>query len=58
MEIERKIIVLDDDPTGVQTVNGVNVYTEWTDNGVYASKKSAGNAVTFSSSSNLFDGEI
>ena len=28
------------------------------DNGVYASKKSAGNAVTFSSSSNLFDGEI
>lgn len=25
-----KIIVLDDDPTGVQTVNGVNVYTDWT----------------------------
>ena len=30
MEIERKIIVLDDDPTGVQTVNGINVYTDWT----------------------------
>lgn len=26
-----KIIVLDDDPTGVQTVNGVNVYTDWTE---------------------------
>ncbi|WP_028609767.1 four-carbon acid sugar kinase family protein [Paenibacillus harenae] len=26
----RKIIVLDDDPTGVQTVHGVSVYTDWT----------------------------
>lgn len=26
---DRKIIVLDDDPTGVQTVHGVSVYTEW-----------------------------
>jgi uncharacterized protein YgbK (DUF1537 family) len=25
----RKIIVLDDDPTGVQTVHGVSVYTDW-----------------------------
>ncbi|MBR3498962.1 MAG: hydroxyacid dehydrogenase [Selenomonadaceae bacterium] len=25
----RKIIVLDDDPTGVQTVNGISVYTDW-----------------------------
>lgn len=25
----KKIIVLDDDPTGVQTVHGVNVYTQW-----------------------------
>jgi uncharacterized protein YgbK (DUF1537 family) len=27
---KRKIIVLDDDPTGVQTVHGVSVYTGWT----------------------------
>jgi len=27
---QRKIIVLDDDPTGVQTVHGVSVYTGWT----------------------------
>ena len=26
----RKIIVLDDDPTGVQTVNGISVFTNWT----------------------------
>lgn len=26
----RKIIVLDDDPTGVQTVNGISVYADWT----------------------------
>lgn len=32
-ELQRdhhKIIVLDDDPTGVQTVHGVSVYTDWT----------------------------
>ena len=27
--MKRKIVVLDDDPTGVQTVNGVYVYTSW-----------------------------
>ena len=26
---KRKIIVLDDDPTGVQTVHGISVYTGW-----------------------------
>lgn len=27
--LKHKIIVLDDDPTGVQTVHGVSVYTDW-----------------------------
>ncbi len=27
----RKILVLDDDPTGVQTVHDVHVYTDWTE---------------------------
>lgn len=27
--LERKIIVLDDDPTGVQTVHDISVYTDW-----------------------------
>lgn len=26
---EKKIVVLDDDPTGIQTVHGVPVYTDW-----------------------------
>lgn len=28
-ENNRKIVVLDDDPTGVQTVHGISVYTNW-----------------------------
>lgn len=28
-DFHKKIIVLDDDPTGVQTVNGIHVYTDW-----------------------------
>lgn len=27
--LEKKIVVLDDDPTGVQTVHGISVYTDW-----------------------------
>lgn len=29
-DFHRKTVVLDDDPTGVQTVHGVSVYTDWT----------------------------
>ncbi len=29
-DFNHKIVVLDDDPTGVQTVHGVSVYTDWT----------------------------
>lgn len=29
--LNLKIVVLDDDPTGVQTVHGVSVYTSWTE---------------------------
>lgn len=32
----KKIIVLDDDPTGVQTVHGVSVYTDWTQESIRA----------------------
>lgn len=28
-ELNKKIVVLDDDPTGVQTVHDVSVYTDW-----------------------------
>lgn len=30
----KKIVVLDDDPTGVQTVHGVSVYTDWTEESI------------------------
>ncbi|WP_274361673.1 four-carbon acid sugar kinase family protein [Paenibacillus thermotolerans] len=33
-EFNRKIVVLDDDPTGVQTVHGVSVYTDWSMNSI------------------------
>lgn len=28
--LERKVVALDDDPTGVQTVHQISVYTDWT----------------------------
>ncbi|MGN7312504.1 four-carbon acid sugar kinase family protein [Alkalicoccobacillus gibsonii] len=31
-----KIVVLDDDPTGIQTVHGVSVYTDWTKSSIQA----------------------
>ena len=30
-EFHKKIVVLDDDPTGTQTVHDISVYTEWTE---------------------------
>ncbi|XEC95800.1 four-carbon acid sugar kinase family protein [Paenibacillus tarimensis] len=33
-DFNKKIIVLDDDPTGVQTVHGVSVYTDWSEAGL------------------------
>lgn len=32
----KKIIVLDDDPTGVQTVHGISVYTDWSPENIEA----------------------
>ncbi|OCA85346.1 four-carbon acid sugar kinase family protein [Pseudobacillus wudalianchiensis] len=32
--LNKKIIVLDDDPTGVQTVHGISVYTDWSLNSI------------------------
>ena len=34
--LNRKIVVLDDDPTGVQTVHGVYVYTDWSEESILA----------------------
>ncbi|MGE5607523.1 MAG: four-carbon acid sugar kinase family protein, partial [Bacteroidota bacterium] len=32
--LNLKIVVLDDDPTGVQTVHGVSVYTDWSEESI------------------------
>lgn len=35
-DLDKKVIVLDDDPTGVQTVHGISVYTDWTKESIEA----------------------
>ncbi|RHW33221.1 hydroxyacid dehydrogenase [Lysinibacillus yapensis] len=35
-QLNKKIIVLDDDPTGVQTVHNISVYTDWTKGSIEA----------------------
>lgn len=39
----RKIVVLDDDPTGIQTVHGVSVYTDWEEESLRSGFAEAGN---------------
>ena len=39
---EKKIIVLDDDPTGVQTVHDVSVYTDWSEESIREGFNDAG----------------
>lgn len=34
VSFDKKIIVLDDDPTGIQTVHDISVYTEWTEEAI------------------------
>ncbi|SFL90022.1 four-carbon acid sugar kinase family protein [Pelosinus propionicus] len=36
---DKKIIVLDDDPTGIQTVHGISVYTDWSKESIEAGFK-------------------
>lgn len=38
-KLNKKIVVLDDDPTGVQTVHGISVYTDWTKESIEAGFK-------------------
>lgn len=35
-QLNKKIIVLDDDPTGIQTVHHISVYTDWTKESIEA----------------------
>lgn len=33
-DLHKKIVVLDDDPTGVQTIHGISVYTDWSEESI------------------------
>lgn len=53
----RKIIVLDDDPTGIQTVNGVSVYTDWSKESIYSGFKEKENLFFILTNSRSFTKE-
>ena len=56
----RKVLVLDDDPTGIQTVHDVSVYTDWSEQsleeGMQEEKASAGFTGGFPSAGTLPSG--
>ena len=51
----RKIVVLDDDPTGVQTVHGVYVYTDWSEESIRAGFESQESIFFILTNSRSFD---
>ena len=55
--LDRKIVVLDDDPTGVQTVHGVYVYTGWSEESIRAGFESPESIFFILTNSRSFDSE-
>ena len=53
--LDRKIVVLDDDPTGVQTVHGVYVYTDWSEESIRAGFESHESIFFILTNSRSFD---
>ncbi len=53
--LNRKIVVLDDDPTGVQTVHGVYVYTDWSEESIRAGLESPESIFFILTNSRSFD---
>jgi uncharacterized protein YgbK (DUF1537 family) len=53
--LDRKIVVLDDDPTGVQTVHGVYVYTDWSEESIRAGFESPESIFFILTNSRSFD---
>ena len=52
-----KIIVLDDDPTGVQTVHDISVYTDWEEDSIRKGFLEEGNMFFILTNSRSFSGE-
>lgn len=55
--LDRKIIVLDDDPTGTQTVHGVNVYTDWEEKSIRAGMQESSNMFFILTNSRSFSSQ-
>lgn len=56
--LHRKVVVLDDDPTGVQTVHGVYVYTSWSADSIRAGFKSDESIFFILTNSRSFDSQM
>lgn len=56
-QFDRKIVVLDDDPTGVQTVHDVSVYTDWSEESLRAGMKEEGKLFFVLTNSRSFSAE-
>ncbi len=54
-KLNRKIVVLDDDPTGVQTMHGVYVYTDWSEESILAGFESSESIFFILTNSRSFD---
>lgn len=54
----KKIVVLDDDPTGVQTVHGVSVYTDWETDSLRRAFAEEGNMFFILTNSRSFTSEV
>jgi uncharacterized protein YgbK (DUF1537 family) len=55
--LDRKIVVLDDDPTGVQTVHDIPVYTQWSKEALREGFREAGNLFFVLTNSRSFSSE-
>ena len=53
----QKIFVLDDDPTGVQTVHGVSVYTDWEEDSIASAFQEDGQLVYILTNSRAFQSQ-
>ena len=56
-EMNRKIVVLDDDPTGIQTVHDISVYTTWDKSTLLAGFKEDGTMFFILTNSRALTGE-
>lgn len=57
LDFHKKVIVLDDDPTGIQTVHDIDVYTDWTEESMKQGLSSMENLFFILTNSRSFSAE-